>query len=45
MCSKECNCNNCYNNQKFSKVRDFVIKKTKEINPLAFGEKYNTLNK
>ena len=26
-------------------MRDFVIKKTQEINPLAFGDKYNTLNK
>ena len=38
-CSDMCNCTNCKNNQDFKEVRDFVIEKTKEINPLAFKPK------
>lgn len=42
-CSKECSCNNCLNREEFKEVREFVIQKTKEINPLAFGHKYGVV--
>ena len=42
-CSLSCGCSSCLNNPKFSKARDYVIKKTKEINPLAFRNKYKKI--
>ena len=44
MCGDDCNCTGCFNKEEFKKVRDFVIKKTKEINPLAFKNKYQNLS-
>jgi len=39
MCSPLCNCSGCKNNDSFTDIRDFVIEKTKEINPVAFKPK------
>ena len=41
-CSSMCNCVGCKNNSGFKEIRDFVIEKTKEINPLAFKPKIKT---
>ncbi len=45
MCGDDCNCSGCFNKLEYKKVRDFVIKKTKEINPLAFEKKFDQLEK
>lgn len=42
-CAISCTCSSCLNNPKFAKARDFVIKKTKQINPLAFKNKYKKI--
>lgn len=38
-CGELCKCFNCKNNSEFKDMRNFVIEKTKEINPLAFKPK------
>ena len=38
-CGKHCKCAGCKNNEKSKEVRDFVIEKTREINPIAFKPK------
>ena len=38
-CSAACNCCGCKNNEESREVREFVIAKTREINPLAFKPK------
>jgi hypothetical protein len=43
VCGETCSCTGCFNKEEFKKVREFVIKKTKEINPLAFKNKYQKL--
>jgi hypothetical protein len=37
-CAKNCRCTSCFNDMKHEEVRDFVIKKTKEINKKAFAK-------
>ena len=44
MCGSDCSCKGCYNTEEFSKVREFVMQKTQEINPLAFQQKYGTID-
>ena len=44
MCGPDCSCKGCYNTEEFSKVREFVMQKTQEINPLAFKKKYGTID-
>lgn len=41
-CSDACNCLGCKNNAEFKEMRDFVVTKTREINPLAFTPKIKT---
>lgn len=38
-CNDVCKCLDCKNNEDFKDMRDFVIEKTREINPLAFKPK------
>lgn len=38
-CGDACKCLDCKNNPQFKDMREFVIEKTKEINPLAFKPK------
>ena len=38
-CGKYCKCTGCRNNSQFNDIRNFVIEKTREINPLAFKPK------
>ena len=44
ICGAQCSCIGCVNQPEFDKVRQFVIAKTKEINPLAFTSKMQTLS-
>lgn len=39
-CGPNCSCEGCINQPQFEEARAFVIKKTKEINPLAFEKKF-----
>ena len=39
-CGPSCSCEGCINQPQFEEARAFVIKKTKEINPLAFENKF-----
>ncbi len=38
-CSPSCRCTDCLNNDDHTEVREFVIKKTIQINKVAFGDK------
>lgn len=40
LCSINCKCIGCINQEQFSEARSFVIRKTKEINPLSFQNKF-----
>lgn len=42
-CSSLCGCMECVNKAQFESAREFVIKKTLEINPLAFSTKLQQL--
>ena len=44
-CSPFCNCENCLNTPEFSEIKNFVIKKTKFINPSAFESKFKKIKK
>lgn len=39
VCGKLCGCLDCMNREEYESARQFVIQKTKEINPLAFKSK------
>lgn len=43
-CGLSCGCTDCLNNTQFESARQFVIQKTKEINPLAFAPKVKKLD-
>ena len=44
VCGKLCSCFDCMNREEFEGARQFVIQKTKEINPLAFKSKVRTVD-
>ena len=41
VCDTSCGCTDCLNKLEYEKVRKFVKKKTEQINPFAFKEKYS----
>ena len=44
LCSAECACSDCHNNDKYEEIREVMVKETKEKNPLAFSSKYKRLS-
>lgn len=45
MCSKSCKCQNCYNIQNYSTIKEIVVKELLQQNPLAFESKYKEIDK